>query len=261
MFIKDNNFIDEKRFPVLHGFFTRKGGVSEGVYSALNCSFQSRDKPAHVKENRARVAAELNVEDGFLLTLNQVHSARCVVVKEPLPDTVVMDADALVTDLSGVALGALSADCAPVLFYGEKENGTPVIGAAHAGWGGALKGVLEETVSSMISVGALLETVRACVGPCIGAESYEVSSDFSVPFLEQDEGNAHFFRSSRKEKHMLFDLSGYAMRRLALSGVSHISGTGHDTYGAPDMFFSYRRALLAGEIDYGRQISAISINL
>lgn len=260
MFIKDANFIDETKFPVKHGFYTRKGGVSEGLYNALNCSFSSQDNQADIRENRAHITATLDLDPDKLVTLDQVHSKECLIVKEPWSDTIMNKADAMATDCPDLALGILTADCAPVLFYGEKEtNNAPVIAAAHAGWGGAFNGVLEETVSSMVRLGASLETLRACIGPCIGPESYEVSKDFQAPFLEQDDGNEHFFKESSKAGYLLFDLPGYVIRRLALAGLTHISSVGHDTYAEESLFFSYRRSTLAGEKDYGRQISVISI--
>lgn len=242
---------------IAHGFFTRAGGVSEGLYQDLNCAPGSHDDPAHVAENRRRVCAHLNAQ--HLVTLYQHHSADCLYVDGPVGEG---DArpkgDALVTDVPGVALGVLSADCCPILFLGEKQNGAPVIGAAHAGWGGALKGVQRQTVAKMLETGAKLETIRAIIGPSIGQISYEVSDDFARPFLIQDDENERFFMTGRPG-HLQFDVPGYNALRLAGVGVRDIVITGEDTYADAQRFFSFRRATHRGEADYGRQISAIVI--
>ena len=256
MIIKDRNFM-EGNPKADHGFFTRMGGVSDGIYQSLNCGPGSDDAPERVQENRACVAEELEVQPDSLLSLYQVHSADCVYVDAPY--TQAPKADALVTDQAGIALGILTADCGPVLFYGEKADGAPVIGAAHAGWGGALKGVLQASVDCMVEHGANKQSIRAVLGPCIGPASYEVRTDFAEPFLEQDEANEHFFKSACKEGHLMFDLPGYIAKRLAEAGIRHVSLTGLDTYSDERRFFSYRRATHRGESDYGRQISAIVI--
>lgn len=256
MIIKDQNFLP-KDAKAQHGFFTRMGGVSDGIYKSLNCGPGSNDEPERVQENRICVAEELGVEPQNLLSLYQVHGAECLYVTEAFDEK--PQADALVTDQAGLALGILTADCGPVLFYGQKSDGSPVIGAAHAGWGGALKGVLGATVEVMQKQGAIIESVRAALGPCIGPASYEVSDDFADPFLEQDEANEHFFKSGQREGHLMFDLGGYIAKRLSEAGVRHVSISGMDTYADEKRFFSYRRSTHRHEADYGRQISAIVI--
>lgn len=256
MIIKDRNFLNDHP-KAEHGFFTRMGGVSDGIYKSLNCGPGSGDAPEKVRENRVCVAEELKVAPQNLLTLYQIHSAECIYADAPYTDA--PQADAIVTDVPELAIGILTADCGPVLFYGEKEDGAPVVGAAHAGWGGAFKGILQSTISMMTEHGAVPASIRAALGPCIGPASYEVRTDFAEPFLEQDEANEHFFKSGQKEGHLMFDLPGYIARRLAEAGVRHVSLSGLDTYADEQRFFSYRRATHRGEKDYGRQISAIVI--
>lgn len=244
---------------VAHGFFTRTGGVSAGLYYSLNGGPGSDDTPALVHENRRRVAAHLGTQADHLITLWQEHGDECLPVSGPVAEGAARPkGDALVTDRPGVALGVLSADCAPILFYGEKSDGAPVIGAAHAGWGGALKGVQIAAARRMLELGARLESLCAVIGPCIGQASYEVSEAFADPFLEQDEANERFFMAG-KPGHLQFDLAGYNAARLALAGVGEVVITGEDTYSDEARFFSYRRAIHRGEPDYGRQISAIVI--
>lgn len=240
---------------VAHGFFGRRGGVSSGLYESLNCGAGTKDDPANVAANRARVANALGVKPENLLSLYQVHGATCLSVKEAYQGR--PEADALATDIPGLALGILSADCAPVLFYGRKENGAPVIGAAHAGWGGALKGVLESTLLEMKKLGAV--EAKAAIGPCIGKASYEVKQDFAQPFLKEDEESERFFASARKEGHLMFDLSGYCAFRLARAGLRDVTLLDKDTYAHEADYFSFRRTTHRKEADYGRQISAILI--
>lgn len=246
---------------ISHGFFGRQGGHSTGVYDSLNCALHSQDDVTAVQQNRAVICAQLSVNKGNLCTLSQVHGANCAVVTQvPAPDAPRVEADAIVTDTPDLAIGVLTADCGPVLYYGQKPNGAPVIGAAHAGWGGALKGVLEATIDKMIAQGATPESLRAAVGPCIGPRSYEVSEGFEKPFLAYEAADEHFFRPARKAGHFMFDLPGYIASRLARAGVSHVEITGQDTFAETDNFFSYRRATHAKQADYGRQISAIVIH-
>lgn len=246
---------------IKHGFFGRQGGVSENLYASLNCGPGSDDKAESVRENRQRVAGHFGATADQIATLWQIHSADCLIVDAPVTATGEQrpKGDALVTDRAGLVLGVLTADCGPVLFAGEKADGAPVIGAAHAGWGGALKGVLESTVERMQEAGAGLETIRAAVGPCIGPASYEVSAGFEAPFLEHDPEDERFFKEARKEGHLMFDLPGYIASRLAQAGVKQVTITGHDTFADEERFFSYRRTTHRQEPDYGRQISAISI--
>lgn len=240
------------------GFFGRQGGVSAGIFSSLNCGPGSGDDLAAVNENRARVAQHFGATPENLSTLHQCHSADCVYINTPIIGEK-PKGDALVTDTPGLMLGILTADCGPVLLQGRKPYGAPVIGAAHAGWGGALRGVLENTVQQMMKTGAALDTISACVGPCIGPKSYEVSDGFETPFLEHDEQAEHFFKSAAKPGHLMFDLPGYIAFRLTGAGVGRVEISGVDTYAQESRCFSYRRATHRGEVSYGRQISAIMI--
>lgn len=245
---------------VSHGFYGRKGGVSGGIYTSLNCGPGSGDDPAAVGKNRSRVAMDLGADPEKLISLWQIHSPDCLRVDGPVgtgDDR--PKGDAMATDVPGVALGVLTADCGPVLFEGVKADGRPVIGAAHAGWGGAMRGVLEATVAQMESLGASRASMRACVGPCIGPASYEVSAGFETPFLNHNAEADMFFKGARREGHLMFDLPGYIAFRLAGAGVGQVMITGIDTYKEEDRCFSFRRATHRGEGDYGRQISAIVI--
>lgn len=245
---------------VAHGFFTKNGGVSTGLYSSLNCGVGSQDKTENVIENRARVAATLDTKPEKLLTLHQIHSDKCIFIDEPY-DAVNNrpQADALVTDKPGLMIGILTADCGPVLFSGKTKAGRPIIGAAHAGWGGALKGILEGTIACMEERGLDKATLKAVVGPCIGPRSYEVSDSFRDPFLLQDMKNGRFFVPAERAGHLMFDLPAYSQRRLFLAGVPEIKVLGRDTCAEEAAFFSYRRSTQRSESDYGRQVSAILI--
>jgi YfiH family protein len=246
-------------FPeVKHGFLGRNGGVSKGTYASLNCAPASADERSDVKENRAIVARGFGLGDSDLITLKQIHSDKCYIVDKAFDEEFV-EGDALVTEVPGLLLGALSADCAPVLFSGRKKDGKVVVGAAHSGWGGAVGGVLEATVSSMGELGVESENIYACVGPCIGPASYEVSEGFEKPFLEHSPDSERFFRSGRSEDKLMFDLPGYVAWRLSGCGVRNVSISGVDTLPDEGNLFSYRRSQLAGEADYGRQISIICI--
>lgn len=241
---------------IQHRFFTRRGGVSDGLYSSLNCGYGSGDSPDNVRENRRRAAATFDLGETDLLTLYQIHSRDVLTVgAEHWTSPGAPKADGLVTDRPGVALGVLAADCAPVLLA---DNGAGVIGACHAGWKGALGGVVEATIAAMEKLGARREAIAAAVGPCIGRDSYEVGPEFPAPFLVQDEANATFFRTAPRAGHFIFDLAGYLLRRIAGAGV-HARSTGHDTLGEPEDFFSYRRNTLQGVRDYGRGLSAIAL--
>lgn len=242
---------------IAHGFFTRAGGVSAGLYNALNAGPASGDAPDDVLENRRRIAAHLDADE--LVTLYQIHSADCLYVGAQVADGEDRPkGDALVTDVAGLAIGALTADCAPILFHGTRVDGSPVIGAAHAGWGGALKGVSVAIVSKMVELGAELTSICAVIGPCIAQASYEVRAEFASPFLDQDNENERFFMTGR-DGHLQFDLAGYNAAQLAQAGVRNIVITGEDTYADEGRFFSYRRATHRAEPDYGRQVSAIVI--
>ena len=241
---------------VQHRFFTRRGGVSASLYSSLNCGYGSSDAPDNVRENRRRAAAEFDLAETDLLTVHQIHSTEVLTVADRRwTSPGAPKADALVTNRPGVVLGVLAADCAPVLLA---DAASGVVGAAHAGWKGALGGVVEATIAAMERLGARRECLKAAVGPCIGRDSYEVGPEFPAPFLAQDEANGTFFRPAPRAGHFLFDLAGYLLNRLALAKVS-ASATGHDTLTATDDFFSYRRNTLKGVRDYGRGLSAIAL--
>lgn len=241
---------------VSHRFFTRRGGVSGGLYSSLNCGYGSGDSPDNVRENRRRVAEIFGRAEPDLLTLHQIHSTEVIAVgTERWTSPGAPKADGLVTDRPDVVLAAMAADCAPVLLA---DPAAGVIGAAHAGWKGALNGVAEATILAMEKLGAKRDQIRAAVGPCIGRDSYEVGPEFPAPFLAQDEGNAAFFRTAPRDGHFMFDLAGYLTHRIGLVGVA-VEATGHDTLGAPEDFFSYRGNFLQGVRDYGRGISAIAL--
>ena len=224
---------------IRHGFFTREGGVSEGIYASLNCGPGSSDKPEAVKENRRRVMAMLDLPEEALVTLYQTHSSDVVVVREPWEPGNPPKADAMVTDRPGIALGILTADCAPVLLADGKSG---IIAAAHAGWKGALGGVLENTVKAMLEMGAKKPKIVAAIGPCIGHRSYEVGPEFPAAFLAEDAANADFFAPSPKAGHALFDLPGYISRKLARLGVHEVTRVPADTLRDEARFFSDPRS-------------------
>ncbi len=235
---------------VRHAFFGREGGVSSGLYASLNCGQGSKDDKAKVDRNRARAMEMLDLPAERLVTLYQIHSPEVVEVETPWAD------DALVTAKPGLALGVITADCAPVLLADAEAR---VVGAAHAGWRGALGGVLEAVVAAMEGLGARREAILAGIGPCIGKPSYEVGPEFPEPFLDQDPKNGDFFLPAPRAGHFLFDLKGYASRRLARLGLKGVQALPCDTLVEEDRFFSYRRACLRGEPDYGRELSAIAL--
>jgi YfiH family protein len=244
----------EGDLPAPHAFLGRPGGVSQGLYDSLNVGLGSGDCPDAVRENRRRAAGAV-LPGGRLVTLRQVHSAR-VLVADDWDDGARPEGDGLVSDRPGLILGILTADCAPVLFT-DGEAG--VVGAAHAGWKGALGGVLEATIAAMEGLGASRGRVRVAIGPCIASASYEVGEAFQARFLGDDAAAAPFFRQgARGRPH--FDLEGYCASRLARAGIRSVALLGRDTCADPDRFFSYRRATLAGEADYGRQLSAIALS-
>ena len=237
---------------IAHGFFTREGGVSEGIHAGLNCGFGSRDRADHVAENRRRARRCLDPAADHLLTVHQVHGRDVVTVDTPWPDGASPRADALVTTRPGIALGVLAADCAPVLLAAADGS---VVGAAHAGWRGALGGVLAAVVAAMRDAGA--DGIVAAIGPCIGPASYQVGPEFRAQFLAEDAGNDRFFAvTAGADPRPLFDLAGYVAARLGDLGVAAAS-VGGDTCAEAGRFFSYRRACRRGEDDYGRNLSAI----
>lgn len=238
---------------IAYGFFGREGGVSDGIFSSLNASLVSGDNIEAVKENRARISKALGVAN--ITTPYQVHSADCKILT--VNDDEKFTGDALVTAAPNVAIGILTADCGPVLFVGDSANG-PVIGAAHAGWGGAVKGVLENTIAKMVEEGAFIETIKAVLGPCIGPESYEVTEGFQKPFFEEDRDSIMYFKPGAPDK-LWFDLPGYIKFRLERAGVRNITLSGVDTYKEEEKYFSFRRSTHKSEKEYGRQVSVISI--
>ncbi|WP_424971223.1 peptidoglycan editing factor PgeF [Dinoroseobacter sp. S76] len=240
---------------VTHGFFTRKGGASSGVFEGLNCGPGSSDQSEAVEMNRARVAAAMGVDLPHLATVHQVHSADVVLLDGPLGDAPKPKADAMVTATPGLVLGILTADCQPVLFA-DPEAG--VIAAAHAGWRGALDGVLEATIDQMVAAGATRDAITAVIGPSISQSAYEVGPEFLERFLEADPENGRFFASGFGEKFQ-FDLISYGVARLRAAGIGHAAWTGHCTYSDPARFFSYRRSVHQSEADYGRLISTIRL--
>jgi len=242
---------------VRHAFYTRRGGVSEGIYDSLNCGLGSGDAREAVIENRRRAMAFLELPEEALATNFQIHSPDVVVVDKVWPRDERPRADAMVTRTPGMALGILTADCAPILFADESAR---VIGAAHAGWRGAVTGVAEATVAAMAKLGADVRRVRAAIGPCIAQASYEVGPEFPRPFLEQDKGQERFFRPSRRSGHFMFDLAGYLRARLQAIGIAGIEIVPRDTCAEDDAFFSYRRTTLEGGKDYGRGLSAIALD-
>jgi len=239
-----------------HGFFTRAGGVSTGRYAGLNCGLGSDDDDSAVAENRARAAAALGVAPAALCTAWQVHSADAFVLDAPFPIGNRPKVDALVTRTPGIALGILTADCAPVLFA---DAGARVIAAAHAGWRGALDGVLEATIGAMCTLGARPGDIAAVVGPAIGPGSYEVGADFPAPFIARAAEDARFFQPGQRDDHWMFDLPGYVASRLDAAGIGTVEVIARDTYTDAEQFFSYRRTCHEGGGDYGRLLSAIAL--
>jgi YfiH family protein len=236
-----------------HAFFTRDGGVSEGIYAGLNGGLGSNDDPAHVAENRRRMAMDMGVDPDHFLTVFQIHSPDVAVATAPWEGASRPRADAMVTAVEGLALGVTTADCGPVLFADPKAR---VIGAAHAGWKGALTGVLEATITEMERLGADRSDIMVAIGPLIRQPSYEVGAEFVARFTLVEAGFARFFIPSRREGHAMFDLGHFIRMRLERAGISIIDDTGIDTY--PDeRLFSYRRSVHRNEPDYGRQIHAI----
>jgi YfiH family protein len=233
---------------IAHGFFGRGGGVSTGLYESLNCGPGSRDTPQAVAENRARAAAAL-APHSSLVTLSQIHSPFAHIVGPDWDFQRQLQGDGLATDRPGIMLGILTADCAPVLFA---DAGARVIGAAHAGWKGALGGVLEATLAAMEALGAHREDIAAAIGPCISQANYEVGPEFRAHFAQ-----GHFFTASQTQGHFRFDLEGYVAHRLALAGVTDVARLRLCTYPPENGFFSFRRTTHRGEADYGREISAI----
>jgi len=240
--------------PLQHGFFTRRGGASSGIFDGLNCGLGSTDQTEVVQINRARVATALDVSPDRLVGVHQVHSSKVVTIDGPHPGAA-PQADALVTATPGVALSVLSADCQPVLFA---DHSAGVIGAAHAGWKGALFGVLEATLDAMEALGADRASIHAVIGPAISQAAYEVSPDYFEGFMAEDPDSPRFFANGVDGKYQ-FDLPGYGLHRLRAAGVGQCDWVRHCTYGDADRFYSYRRSQHHSQADYGRLIAAIRL--
>jgi purine-nucleoside/S-methyl-5'-thioadenosine phosphorylase / adenosine deaminase len=241
---------------IRHGFFTRAGGVSDGIYASLNCGYGSHDDPAKVGRNRAIVAARLGVAPDRLVSCHQVHGTATVTVERPWGREHNPRADGMVTAVPGIGLGVLAADCAPVLFA---DPAARVIAAAHGGWRGALAGVMEATVAAMAALGARPDNIRAAIGPCIAQPSYEVGPEFEAAFAAADRDSGGFFLPAPRAGHFLFDLPGYIAHRLRRLGLAAVERTAHDTAAEEALFFSYRRACRQGERDYGRGLAGIAL--
>jgi polyphenol oxidase len=241
---------------IRHAFFTRQGGVSDGLYASLNGGVGSRDDAGHVAENRARMAATLGVAPNCLLTAYQIHSPHVVVAEAPWPVEARPRADAIVTHTDGLAIGVSTADCGPILLADPVAR---VIGAAHAGWRGALTGVAEATVAAMEQLGAERRQIRAALGPMIRQDNYEVGPDLIARFAAEDQGSARFFRPAGRDGHALFDLGGYIAARLEQAGIQQIEDLRLCTYAEPARFFSFRRTTHRAEADYGRHVNAIAL--
>jgi YfiH family protein len=238
-----------------HAFFTREGGVSGGIYTSLNGGIGSRDDPASVAENRHRMAEQIGVDPEHFLSVHQTHSPDVVVASGPWQGASRPLADAIVTRSEGLAIGATAADCGPILLVDPNAR---VIGAAHAGWKGALTGIVESTVEAMEKLGAERSGIVAAIGPLIRQHSYEVGSEFVERFMHADAENSLFFIPAAREGHAMFDLAGFIRMRLENAGVLMIDDTGIDTY-SDERFFSYRRSVHCGEPDYGRHVHAIAL--
>ncbi|MFN3209520.1 MAG: peptidoglycan editing factor PgeF [Roseovarius sp.] len=244
---------DDSLAPVTHGFFTRKGGASSGVFHGLNCGRGSSDQSEAVAINRARVASAMNVSGDHLISVRQTHSTDVLVATGPVDPR--PRADAIVTATPGLALAILTADCQPVLFADRKAG---VIGAAHAGWRGAFDGILETTLDAMERLGARRADTKAVIGPAISQTAYEVGEEFFERFADDDPANTRFFVGGKPGKYQ-FDLPGFGLHRLREAGIGAASWIGQCTYSDADRYFSYRRATHLGEADYGRLISAIRL--
>ena len=246
-----------KETGITHGFFTRQGGVSEGLYASLNCGPGSGDDKTRVRENRRRVTEALGAPDAPLLTCYQVHGKEVMTVVSPWEmGEGAPQADGMVTNRPGLALGILTADCVPVLLADPKAR---IVGAAHAGWKGAHRGILGATVEAMRALGSKQENIIAAIGPAIAQDSYEVGDDLRDVLLEETRDNAMYFAQNDNARWQ-FDLKSYAVAKLASAGVQRINLLAMDTFSGKDTFFSYRRTTKAGEPDYGRHLSAIMLS-
>ena len=241
---------------IRHGFFTRQGGVSTGIYAGLNCGLGSSDDRGLVTVNRDRVAGHLGADAGHVVTVHQCHGTLALIVDQPFGAGLLPKADAVVTRTPGIVVAALAADCTPVLFGDPKAK---VVAAAHAGWRGAVTGILESTIVAMEELGANRQDIHAAIGPCIHQQNYEVGPEFQAQFLDSAPDNTRFFTVPPNKAKAHFDLPRFVADQLATARISNITHSSHCTYGNPELFFSYRRATHLGEPDYGRQISAIVV--
>jgi purine-nucleoside/S-methyl-5'-thioadenosine phosphorylase / adenosine deaminase len=239
---------------VRHAFFTRQGGISGGLYESLNCGFGSGDATESVARNRGIAIGQLSLAADRLVTCRQIHSTTVVIVERTWLREAAPRADGMVTRVPDIALGVLSADCAPILFQDPVAN---VIGAAHGGWRGALGGVVEATIEQMEAIGAERGRIRAAIGPCIARNSYEVGPEFPQRFLARDTASKSYFAPAMRTGHFMFDLPGYIEHRLARAGIGTVQQARYDTVAEEERFFSYRRSCLRGERAYGRALSAI----
>ena len=245
------------RKNIQHAFFTRHGGKSTGLYTALNCGIGSNDNISSVLDNRAQAMKALNLSAGSLVTCHQTHSSKMIVITKANRYATKHVGDGLVTSLPKVCLGILTADCSPILFSDEKNR---VIGAAHAGWKGALNGILEATVNGMGSQGAEIGHIVCAIGPTIGPKSYEVGPEFKETFLDSDSTCNQFFAKSSRLGHYMFDLPSFIISRLSKIGINTVFNIDRDTYSDETSFYSYRRSSHKNEDDYGRLLSTIVIN-
>jgi len=241
---------------IRHAFFTRAGGVSEGIYASLNGGIGSRDAPDKVRENRARMAASLGVAPDHLVSCYQIHSPDVIVAETPWTRETAPHADAIVTKVAGLAIGVSTADCGPILFADAQAG---VIGAAHAGWKGALTGVLEATVAAMEKLGAARSRIAAAIGPLIRQPNYEIGPEFVQRFKAGDPASEAFFKPGARASHAMFDLPGYIRLRLEGTEIANVEDLCLCTYADPARFFSYRRTTHRGEPDYGRHVNAIAL--
>jgi polyphenol oxidase len=237
-----------------HGFFTRHGGISSGIFKGLNCGAGSSDQSDAVIKNKSLVCDAMGVSSDKLMTVHQIHSAEVIISSDQVIGTS-PKADAIVSNTKGMAIGILTADCAPILFC---DQATGIVGAAHSGWQGAIKGIAQNTVKEMISLGADISSIRAVVGPCISQKNYEVGEEFLETFLLKDQYNMRFFANGKTNKYH-FDLPGFCLHALRNAGLKNPEWTGHCTYEDSDKFYSYRKSTHLGEPDYGRLISVITL--
>lgn len=248
-FLKDQN-------GIRHGFFTREGGVSGGVYVSLNCGFGSGDRYENVRQNRVRVAAKLGTNGAELVTVRQVHSSRVIVADASWQPEAAPEADAVVTRTPSLAVGVLTADCTPILFA---DSDAAVVAAAHAGWKGAKAGIIDSVIETMEGLGARRDRICVAIGPTISAAAYEVGPEFEAAFLDDDVANGKYFARPAPEARSHFDLPGYCRDRAQAARIAHVESLNLCTYQNESLFFSYRRSVHRAEADYGRQISAIVI--